>query len=99
MFSCVLFYIIRRPGYTGPVAFMGYAWLFIERSIRHQTYHMTLQLYLRDTGEFVRMRRAVMAFWSDKSLPKAAETTIANSVSPLAPSAVHCRGLSYKMCR
>ena len=28
------------------------------------------------------MRRAVMAFWSDKSLPKAAETTIANSVSP-----------------
>ena len=27
-----------------------------------------------------------MAFWSDKSLPKAAETTIANSVSPLARS-------------
>ena len=32
------------------------------------------------------MCRAVMAFWSDKSLPKATETTIANSVSPLARS-------------
>ena len=43
-------------------------------------------MYEETQGEFVRMCSAVMAFWSDKSLPKAAETTIANSVSPLARS-------------